>query len=199
MKVSLPPLSPKTRRKKRALGNNLSAGAGYLRKIGNKAMRSPMNLQEGDPVLLSIAFCNACPSCRSGHPSYCQSALELNFAHPGCETYRMGGEKDRSTPVVGGFFGQSSLGSLAVVKISCIVSLAGVVTSPDELKMFAPLGCGLQTGAGTVLNLGKAVPSDSVVIIGIGGVGLAAVMVSDDSTYPPPNMAADFIQYRLRK
>ena len=96
----------------------------------------------------------------------------------------MGGEKDRSTTVVGGFFGQSSLGSLAVVKISCIVSLAGVVTSPDELKMFAPLGCGLQTGAGTVLNLGKAVPSDSVVIIGIGGVGLAAVMVSDDSTYP---------------
>lgn len=163
--------------------NNCGSGAGYLRKIGNKVNRSPMNLQEGDPVLLSIAFCNACPSCRSGHPAYCQSALKLNFAHPGRGTYTMADGKDKNTTVVGGFFGQSSLGSLAIVDTSCIVNLAGTVKSRDELKMFAPLGCGFQTGAGTVMNLGKACPSDSVTIIGIGGVGLAGVMVSDHSTY----------------
>lgn len=159
--------------------NNWSSGAGYLRKIGKEVIRSPMNLQEGDPVLLSIAFCDSCPSCQSGHPSYCQSALKLNFGHPGRGTYRTGAGKDKSTTVVGGFFGQSSLASLAVVNISCIVSLASIVNTREELKMFAPLGCGFQTGAGTVLNLGKAVPSDSVTIIGIGGVGLAGVMVSD--------------------
>ncbi|OJJ65369.1 hypothetical protein ASPSYDRAFT_40184 [Aspergillus sydowii CBS 593.65] len=159
----------------RVLGHE---GAGYLRKIGNKVNRSPMNLQEGDPVLLSIAFCNACPSCRSGHPAYCQSALKLNFAHPGRGTYTMADGKDKNTTVVGGFFGQSSLGSLAIVDTSCIVNLAGTVKSRDELKMFAPLGCGFQTGAGTVMNLGKACPSDSVTIIGIGGVGLAGVMAA---------------------
>jgi Zn-dependent alcohol dehydrogenase len=91
--------------------------------------------------------------------------------------------KDQSITVVGGFFGQSSLGSLAVVDVSCIVSLADIVNTRDELKMLAPLGCGFQTGAGTVLNLGKAIPSDTVTIIGIGGVGLAGVMVSGYSTY----------------
>lgn len=69
------------------------------------------------------------------------------------------------------------------MNISCVVSLAGVVKSRDELKIFAPLGCGFQTGAGTVLSLGKAMPSDSVTIIGSGGVGLAGVMVRTYSTY----------------
>ncbi|KAJ5365691.1 hypothetical protein N7517_008577 [Penicillium concentricum] len=156
----------------RVLGHE---GAGYLRKIGSKVNRSPMNLQEGDPVLLSFAFCNTCSSCRSGHPSYCRSALKVNFAHPGRDTYRLEG-KDKT--VVGGFFGQSSMGSLAVVDISCIVSLAGVVKSRDELKLFAPFACGFQTGAGTVENLGKAMPSDSVAIIGVGGVGLTGIMAA---------------------
>lgn len=173
------------------LTNYWSAGAGYLRKIGNKVTRSQINLQEGDPVLLSIAFCNGCPSCRSGHPSYCKSALKLNFAHPGRETYKVGASGNKRTTAVGGFFGQSSLGSLAVVDISCIVSLAGIVKSRDELKMFAPLGCGFQTGAGTVMNLGKAVPTDSVTIIGGGAVGLAGVMVSGYVSLVTPNMAAE--------
>lgn len=138
-----------------------------------------MNLKEGDPVLLSIAFCGSCPSCRSGHPSYCYDAYKLNFAHPGCHTY----SQDNSTPVVGGFFGQSSLGNLAVVKASCIVNLSGIVKSREELQLFAPLGCGFQTGAGTVSKLGKAQPEDDVAIVGLGGVGLAGVMVSGQSPY----------------
>ncbi|OJJ07161.1 hypothetical protein ASPVEDRAFT_876829 [Aspergillus versicolor CBS 583.65] len=87
----------------------------------------------------SIAFCGSCPSCSSGHPSYCYDAYKLNFAHPGCDAYA----QDTSTPVVGGFFGQSSLGNLAVVKASCIVNLSGIVKSREELQLFAPLGCGL--------------------------------------------------------
>lgn len=140
-----------------------------------------MNLKEGDPVLLSIAFCGACPSCHAGHPSYCYDAYGLNFAHPGCDSYQVtvAPGQDTVAPVVGGFFGQSSLGSLAVVNASCIVSLTGIVKSREELHLFSPLGCGFQTGAGTLSNLGKAQSDDSVAILGLGGVGLSAVMVSE--------------------
>lgn len=53
-----------------------------------------------------------------------------------------------------------------------------MVHSKEELALFCPLGCGIQTGAGTVVSLGKAGPEDSVVIMGLGGVGLAGVMVN---------------------
>jgi Zn-dependent alcohol dehydrogenase len=54
----------------------------------------------------------------------------------------------------------------------------GIVKDREELKLFAPLGCGFQTGAATVSILAQAKPSDSVAIIGLGGVGLAGIMVS---------------------
>ncbi len=76
-----------------------------MRKIGSDVPRSPMNLNEGDPVLLSIAFCGACPSCQAGHPSYCYDAYGLNFAHPGCDSYQViaAPGQDTASPVVGGF------------------------------------------------------------------------------------------------
>lgn len=45
-----------------------------------------------------------------------------------------------------------------------------------ELQLFAPLGCGIQTGAGTVINAAQAGPNDTVCVLGLGGVGLSAVM-----------------------
>lgn len=158
-------------------------GAGYIRKIGAKvgtsANSSTAPLREGDPVLLSYAFCNDCSSCLGGHPAYCLSALGLNFGDSG-GAYRRhanaGGDKGVS--VAGGFFGQSSLASLAVVRECCIISVAGIVKDKEELKLFAPLGCGFQTGAATVSVLAGAQPSDSVAIVGLGGVGLAGIMAS---------------------
>ncbi|KAJ4253836.1 hypothetical protein NW762_010231 [Fusarium torreyae] len=54
----------------------------------------------------------------------------------------------------------------------------GIVKDREELKLFSPLGCGFQTGAATVSILAQAKPSDSVAIIGLGGVGLAAIMAA---------------------
>ena len=53
----------------------------------------------------------------------------------------------------------------------------GLVEGKEELKLFAPLGCGLQTGAASVLNRAQAKKGDSVAVIGLGGVGMAAIMV----------------------
>lgn len=52
------------------------------------------------------------------------------------------------------------------------------VPSTAPLETFAPLGCGLQTGAGTVINVLKVSPGTSIAIIGVGAVGLAALMAA---------------------
>lgn len=46
-----------------------------------------------------------------------------------------------------------------------------------DLKVLAPLGCGIQTGAGTITELAMAKPSDKIAVIGLGTVGQAAIMV----------------------
>lgn len=59
-----------------------------------------------------------------------------------------------------------------------VVNVSGIIKSKEELKLFAPLGCGFQTGAGTVTDLAGTTEKDTVAIFGLGGVGLAAIMVS---------------------
>lgn len=72
------------------------------------------------------------------------------------------------------FFGQSSFSRLSVVHDYSVVKCP----VPDMLPCYAPLGCGFQTGAGTVLNAVKPAKSARVVILGLGSVGLAALMAA---------------------
>ncbi len=51
-------------------------------------------------------------------------------------------------------------------------------TTPDQLALYAPLGCGMQTGAGAVLNALRVTRGSSVAVFGVGSVGMAAVMAS---------------------
>jgi Zn-dependent alcohol dehydrogenase len=67
---------------------------------------------------------------------------------------------------------------LAVVKETSIVNLSKLTESEDELRLFAPLGCGFQTGAGTVDNIAQASGKDIIVVAGLGGVGLVSIMAS---------------------
>jgi Zn-dependent alcohol dehydrogenase len=54
-----------------------------------------------------------------------------------------------------------------------------VKVAPDApLEKLAPLGCGLQTGAGTVINVLKVKAGSSIAIAGVGAVGLASVMAA---------------------
>jgi aryl-alcohol dehydrogenase len=74
----------------------------------------------------------------------------------------------------GSFFGQSSFASHALAYESNVV----VVGEEIDLAVAAPLGCGVQTGAGTVLNVLAPPPESSLVVFGAGGVGLSAVMAA---------------------
>ena len=122
---------------------------------------------------MSYACCSSCQRCKDGQPSYCDSFSPLNT----------GGKPDlfrgaSNTEVGGSFFGQSSFSSLSAVRECSVVNVSGIIKSEEELKLFAPLGCGFQTGAGTVTDLAGTTDKDTVAIFGLGGVGLAAVMVS---------------------
>jgi Zn-dependent alcohol dehydrogenase len=86
--------------------------------------------------------------------------------------------EDGQSPIAAKFFGHSSFANLSVVKETTVLPVKDLIKGEDELKLFAPLGCGIQTGVGAILNLVKPGPEDRVMVCGLGGVGLSAVMVS---------------------
>jgi len=91
--------------------------------------------------------------------AYCSSFHPLNVS--GEEAVYAGRDGD----VTGMFFGQSSFAGLAIVKQRSVVDVSALLKNEDELKLFAPMGCGFQTGAGTVAVLANAGPTDSVVVM----------------------------------
>lgn len=127
----------------------------------------------GDPVVLSFASCTMCNPCRTGHPAYCPEMPALNYiSEPDVFHGESGNEYG------GKYFGQSSFASMTACKESSVVNVLGNVKTEEELKMFAPLGCGFQTGAGAVTNISQAGKNDAIAIIGLGSVGLAAIMAA---------------------
>jgi aryl-alcohol dehydrogenase len=76
--------------------------------------------------------------------------------------------------VSGAFFHQSSFATHAIATEKNAV----VVDKSLPLAILAPLGCGLQTGAGAVLNTLRPKAGASIAITGCGGVGLSAVMAA---------------------
>jgi aryl-alcohol dehydrogenase len=142
-------------------------GAGVVEAVGSDVT----SVVPGDTVCLSYRSCGKCGECMAGHPAYCEV--------PGINS--AGTRQDGSTPhtrggaaVYGNFFGQSSFGTYA------LAYEANTVKVPADLSpvIAAPLGCGIQTGAGTVLNVLKPEAGNSVVVYGAGGVGLSAVMAA---------------------
>jgi aryl-alcohol dehydrogenase len=78
------------------------------------------------------------------------------------------------TEVGASFFGQSSFGTYALSYERNTVK----VTKEVPLELLGPLGCGIQTGAGSVLNALNPPAGSAIVIFGAGAVGLSAVMAS---------------------
>ena len=144
-------------------------GSGVVEAVG----RAVTNVVPGDHVVMSYAYCGQCDLCHSGHPAHCENVLPQCFG---------GSRADGSTgitdsaghPVHDHFFAQSSFAEYA------LANMRNVVKVPKDLplEVLAPLGCGLQTGAGAVLQALKVKPGSSFVAFGIGAVGLAAVMAA---------------------
>lgn len=143
-------------------------GAGIVEKVGS----SVANVTVGDHVVLSYSYCNSCSQCLTGHHNLCVRTVELNFGGKLQDrTYRLHKDgQDYST-----FFGQSSFATYAVANKHNVVK----VDKDVDLKLLGPLGCGIQTGSGTVMNSLHPEPGTSIAIYGSGAVGLSAVMAAN--------------------
>src|SRR5436190_2984376 len=143
-------------------------GAGIVEDVGALVT----DLAPGDTVVISSPWCGDCEPCRADRISYCANARAL----------KSGGERaDGSTPISSDgkqvyscFFQQSSFATFALAPAKDVVKIRG--DAPIEL--LGPLGCGLQTGAGAVLNVMKPAAGQSIAIYGVGGVGLAGLMAA---------------------
>ncbi|KAL4900507.1 hypothetical protein BDW74DRAFT_188163 [Aspergillus multicolor] len=152
-------------------------GSGYVRQVGQKVTAAKVN----DPILMSFSSCKSCECCRKGHPAHCHDFDPINFVAAPENLVFKDGEKgptdtDYQPDIFGQFFGQSSFANWSIVREESIVNVKGLVEKKEDLHLMAPLGCGIQTGAGAVINAAQAHPEDRVAVIGLGGVGLSAVM-----------------------
>lgn len=142
-------------------------GAGIVEEVGPGVTTAEV----GDPVLLSYDYCSNCDLCGVSDQAYCLDWNDLNVI--GAKTLQTAGGE----AVGGKFFGQSSFSGQSIVSERSVVNVRGTVNN-EELKWLAPLGCGLMTGSGAVINSAKVRSFDIVVVTGIGAVGLGAIMAA---------------------
>lgn len=143
-------------------------GAGVVLDVGANVSK----VRPGDQVVATFGSCGRCDSCRRDQPAYCHGFLECNAAgtrSDGTHTLHSNGDD-----VYGAFFCQSSFATHALATERNVVKVPAVA----PLEMLGPLGCGVQTGAGAVLNTLGAERGSSIAIFGCGAVGLSAVMAA---------------------
>ncbi|MCF2133746.1 MULTISPECIES: NAD(P)-dependent alcohol dehydrogenase [Burkholderiaceae] len=144
-------------------------GAGIVEQVGPTVK----NLKAGDHVVLTYGACGHCNPCASGHKAYCKDFYPLNFgssdAHGHTALQTPEGE-----PLHDHFFAQSSFATYALAREHNAIK----VPTDAPLELLGPLGCGIQTGAGAVINSMKVRLGSSFAAYGAGAVGLSAVMAA---------------------
>jgi aryl-alcohol dehydrogenase len=143
-------------------------GAGIVERAGQAVTK----VRAGDHVLMTFNHCGHCPSCQRDAATYCHEFFGYNFAGArpdGSSALSNGNER-----IHGNFFGQSSFATHA------LCHEANVVKVRDDLPLagLAPLACGIQTGAGAVINVLRPGPGNSLAVFGTGSVGLSAIMAA---------------------
>lgn len=143
-------------------------GAGVVEKVGADVTK----VKPGDHVVMTFNSCGKCPSCSEHEPAYCYEFFPRNFfATRPDESVALskGAESIHSN-----FFGQSSFATYALCHPTNVVK----VPEDADLELLGPLACGIQTGAGAVMNALKVKKGKSFVVFGAGSVGLSAVMAA---------------------
>lgn len=146
-----------------ALGHE---AAGVVERVGPGVL----DVEPGDRVVLTfVPSCGCCEDCASGRPALCAPAAAAN----GDGTLLAGGRRlAEDGHEVNHHLGVSGFATRAVVARG-----SAVVVPPDvPLATAALFGCAMLTGTGAVLSAARLRPGQGVAVVGLGGVGLAAVM-----------------------
>jgi alcohol dehydrogenase (nicotinoprotein) len=142
-------------------------GAGVVESVGAGVTR----LAVGDHVIQTfIGPCGRCPACRRGQRTFCHEAMPSDGALLD-GTFRMHAldGTDIATTLRLGTFAAHTV----TPEINCVV-----VPKDVDLICAALVSCGVSTGIGAAINVARVAPGDDVVVIGIGGVGVAALLGS---------------------
>ena len=118
-------------------------GAGVC---GKKLAPKVSKVKPGDHVVLSFNSCGSCASCSDKEPAYCYEFMPRNFGATR-EDGTTALSKENS-PVHSNFFGQSSFATFSLCRELNAVKVPKTV----DLSLLGPLGCGILTGAGAVIN-----------------------------------------------
>jgi aryl-alcohol dehydrogenase len=162
-------------------------GAGVVERAGRAVTR----VSPGDRVLFTPDYCGRCEQCVLGLTPYCEQVVAVTFTGTradGSPRAHQGGR-----PVRASFFGQSSFATHSLVTERNIVP----VPADAPLHYLAGFTCGVQTGAGAILNAMPVRPGRRVAIWGAGAVGLAAVMAAVASGADEV-VAIDRVSHRLK-
>jgi S-(hydroxymethyl)glutathione dehydrogenase/alcohol dehydrogenase len=115
----------------------------------------------GDRVLLNWAIpCGDCVQCRRGAENICENRPRI----PSSRYHWRGGELAPS-------FGLGTMATHALVPRQAVIRIDVDIPFPSA----AILGCGVMTGFGSVINVARVAPGSTVVVLGVGGVGLSCV------------------------
>ncbi|MDR0845036.1 MAG: NAD(P)-dependent alcohol dehydrogenase [Tannerella sp.] len=162
-------------------------GVGVVEEVGSAVE----TLKKGDRVILTFPSCGTCDYCVGGHPYACDHVNELFFDG----TYKDGTKRiSQNGKEVSSFFGQGAFATYVVADARNAVKAD--VDSDEALSYLCSLGCGVQTGAGAVLNGLKPEAGSSLVVFGCGGVGMSGIMAGVIAGCSKV-IAVDVVQERL--
>jgi S-(hydroxymethyl)glutathione dehydrogenase/alcohol dehydrogenase len=135
-------------------------GAGVVEQVGDAVTK----VAAGDHVVLTtLGNCGRCAACDRGQPTHCRDTMG-RLSRP----FTVGGDKAFSFANAGVFTEQVVVHETQAVVIDRDVPLTAACL----------IGCAVVTGAGAVLNRARVAPGQSVVVIGAGGIGQAAIQAA---------------------
>lgn len=128
------------------------------------------DLNKGDPVVLVfVPSCGHCLPCAEGRPALCEPAAAAN----GAGTLLSGARRlSRNGQPIHHHLGCSAFAEYAVVSRRSLVKVDPELPFAEA----ALFGCAVLTGVGAVVNTARVPAGATVAVVGLGGVGLAALL-----------------------